>query len=80
MIQWTWVDSSVIRRIGYDPQSRELGIDFLETGDVYIYSEVQPEEYEEFMEAESKGKYLNTVFKQKNHPCRIVKRGQKPAV
>jgi len=79
-MQWVAVDSTTIAQIGYDSSKRELGIEFRQTGKVYVYFDVPPEEHEAFMAAESKGTYLNTVFKLKEYRYTIVKRGQKPAV
>jgi len=79
-MQWVPVDSTVIAQIGYDSIKREFGIEYRESGDVYLYFDVPPEDHEAFMAAESKGIYLNTVFKLKEYRYTIVKRGQKPAV
>jgi hypothetical protein len=54
-----------------------LDIEFRQSGDVYRYFEVSSEEHAEFMSAESKGGYLNYVFKAKGHPYIVVKRGRK---
>jgi hypothetical protein len=70
------VDSETITSIGYEPRRRKLDIEFRETGDVYRYFEVSPEEHAEFMSAESKGRYLNRVFKPKEHPYIILKRNR----
>lgn len=77
-MQWTWVDSSAMRRLGYESSTFELGIEY-PSGDVYVYLDVPPEEYEAIMAAESKGTYLNQVFKPKEYRYRIVKRGHEPA-
>lgn len=71
------MDSTSIVWIGYEPRSRELDIEFRQSGDVYRYSGVSVAEHIEFMAAESKGSYLNQVFKPKNHPYIVVKRGRK---
>ena len=73
-MQWVPVDSTVIAQIGYDSAKRELGIEFRESGEIYIYFEVPSEEYETFMAAESKGTYLNKVFKQRGYRYTIVNR------
>jgi hypothetical protein len=57
------VDSSSIATIGYDPEERILELEFRQTGDVYQYFDVPSEEYEAFLQAESKGTYLNKEFK-----------------
>ena len=69
-----WVDSSCVTSIGYDAASRELEIEFRESGDVYSYFDVPLEEYEAFLAAESKGTYLNEIFKLRNYKYRVVTR------
>lgn len=71
------VDSESIASIGYAPHRCELEIEFRQSGDVYRYSGVSPVEHAEFMTAESKGDYLNRVFKAKGHVYIVVRRGQK---
>ncbi len=71
------VDSGTIALIGYEARRCELDVEFLESGDVYRYFEVSAQEHSEFLAAESKGTYLNQVFKAKGHPYRLVKRGRK---
>ena len=69
------VDSETVASIGYEPRRCELDIEFRESGDVYRYFQVRAEEHREFMAADSKGTYLNRVFKAKEHPYMVVKRG-----
>jgi hypothetical protein len=71
------VDSETITSIGYEAGRGELDLEFRQSGDVYRYFEVSAEEHAEFMAAESKGGYLNRVFKTKGHPYVVVKRGRK---
>lgn len=71
------VDSETIASMVYEPRRCELDIEFRQSGDVYRYFEVSSEEHAEFMSAESKGGYLNHVFKAKGHPYIVVKRGRK---
>ena len=70
------VVSRSIASIGYLPARRELEIEFRESGDIYRYSDVSATEHAEFMAAESKGTYLNQVFKLRDHPYVIVRRGR----
>jgi hypothetical protein len=58
------------------PQSRALELEFRESGDVYLYFDVSAEEHAEFMAAESKGFYLNHVFKPKGHRFVVHKKGR----
>lgn len=69
------VDSTSIASIGYELHKRELEIEFRESGDVYRYFDVSAEEHAEFLATESKGTYLNHVFKPKEHRFVVVKRG-----
>ena len=73
------VDSTSIVSIGYDPDRRELEVEFRESGDIYRYFDVSAGEYADFMAAESKGTYLNLVFKAHGHHFFIVKEGGRPA-
>lgn len=65
--------------MGYSSKRRKLEIEYRERGDVYLYFDVPPEEYAAFMAAESKGAYLNQVFKPKNYRYIITRWGKKMA-
>lgn len=58
-----YVESSNIQSVGYDPDSSVLEVEFKKNGAVYQYYDVPQYEYEEFMNAESKGRYLNMNIK-----------------
>jgi hypothetical protein len=75
-----WVDSSSIASIGYEAPTRELEIEFRESGDVYRYFDVPREEYSAFMAAESKGSYLNQVFKPREYRYVLVAQGRKSRI
>ena len=62
--------------MGYDARKRELEIEFRESGDVYLYLGVPPEEHAAFMAAESKGEYLNQVFKPQGYRFIVKKKGR----
>ena len=66
------VDSSCIASIGYDPRASELDLEFRVSMEIYRYFEVPAEEHTAFMSAESKGTYLNEVFKSKGYRYVIV--------
>lgn len=51
------VESSMIHAVGYDPETRTLEVVF-NSGRLYCYENVPPEEYEGLMAAESKGRYM----------------------
>ncbi len=71
------VDSTSISALGYDPGRRELEIEFRQSGEVYRYFEVPDEEYEGFKAAESKGRYLNQVFKPRGYLYTVVQGREK---
>ncbi len=51
-VQFKKVNSSMLRRVRYDPQKRLLDVVF-RTGESYRYKDVPPAEYEGLMNAES---------------------------
>ena len=53
------VNSSMLRRVRYDPQSKFLDVVF-RTGEKYRYKGVPADEYDGLMEAQSHGKYMQT--------------------
>jgi hypothetical protein len=61
------VDSSSIASIGYDSDNRELEIEFRQSQQVYRYFDVPASEFAAFLNAGSKGSYLNQEFKQKGY-------------
>lgn len=64
--------SSVILAMQYMPAQEELYIAFRGGRGIYRYFDVLIEEWREFLEADSKGTYLNSVFKSREHPYRKV--------
>ncbi len=71
------VDSTSIATIGYDPELRILELEFRQTGEVYQYFDVPPQEYGAFLQAESKGTHLNQQFKRRGYRYVRVKAQQK---
>jgi KTSC domain len=59
--------SNVILAMSYEPAREELLIIFRGRGVAYRYFNVSMEEWQDFLEADSKGTYLNRVFKSKGH-------------
>jgi len=57
------VSSTSIASLGYEPETRVLEIEFRDSGEVYRYFDVPPSEYQAFLQAPSKGTYLNRIFK-----------------
>jgi hypothetical protein len=56
-IKFKTVNSSMLRRVRYDPKNRFLDVVF-RTGESYRYEDVPPDEYNGLMKAESHGKYM----------------------
>ena len=63
MPEMQFVDSSNIEAIGYDGDSQELHVRFLQSGETYVYYGVEEWVFQELMQADSKGSYLNTQIK-----------------
>ena len=66
----TYVDSSNLASIGYDPNSMVLEVEF-KKGSCYQYFDVPQSTYDELMASSSKGGYLNNVVKKQFRcsPC-----------
>ena len=58
-----FVESSNVEAIGYDLETHELHVRFLNSGATYVYYAVEEWIFHDFMQANSKGKYLNTNIK-----------------
>ena len=56
------VDSSLLHSVGYDPQTKSLFVNFLKGG-MYRYDKVPYEVFDDFMAAESAGKFFLTKIK-----------------
>jgi hypothetical protein len=56
-IRFKTVNSSMLRRVRYDPKNRFLDVVF-RTGEKYRYKDVPPDEYNGLMNADSHGKYM----------------------
>ena len=63
--QWIPVDSSNVMAIAYSTPERRLLVRFKGTADLmhYEYAEVPRELFEQFEQAESKGKFFNQFIK-----------------
>jgi len=57
-MQLITVESSMIHAVGYDDEARELEVVF-SNGGIYRYLDVDEEEYEGLLDAESKGRYMH---------------------
>lgn len=60
MPEMQYVDSTNIEASGYDPDSLELHVRFLKSGETYVYYNVEEWVFQQFMQADSKGAYFNT--------------------
>jgi hypothetical protein len=56
-VRFKKVNSSMLRRVRYDPKQRFLDVVF-RTGETYRYKGVPSDEYHKFMRAESLGRYM----------------------
>ena len=63
MPNMNYVDSSNIEAIGYDAGSQELHVRFLKSGETYVYYNVEEWLFQEILQADSKGVYLNSNVK-----------------
>ena len=64
------IESDAINAVGYDDRRRILRVTF-RTGKSYEYLGVPREEHRQFMNAESRGTYMNQVIK-RTYECREV--------
>lgn len=56
------IDSSAIASVGYDPEKETLEVEF-QSGNVYRYSGVPEEIYEDLLRARSKGRFFGTFIR-----------------
>ncbi|MBX3576381.1 MAG: KTSC domain-containing protein [Rhizobiaceae bacterium] len=63
MPEMIFVDSTNVEAIGYDPITQELHVRFVKSGETYAYYAVEEWVFQEFMQTDSKGNYLNTRIK-----------------
>ncbi len=57
------VKSTAISEIGYLPEEHVLGLRFKESGVFYAYADVPESVYQEFISADSIGRYFNSEIK-----------------
>ena len=58
------VESTAVEAVGYDAAERELYVRFRGTSDgVYVYADVSLQEYQDLLEADSIGGYVNREIK-----------------
>ena len=56
--QMQTVESSLIAQIGYDTDSESMAIQMHNSSDVYVYLNVPQAVFDEFLHADSKGRYF----------------------
>lgn len=49
----------MIKNAGYDPETQRLEVEFVATGNVYVYKNIPQEVFDGLMAAESAGRYFN---------------------
>lgn len=57
------VESSAVANIGYDAEAEEVYVEYI-GGGLYAYEGVAVDVYEELVNAESKGTFVNAVIKE----------------
>lgn len=68
-MDFVYVDSSNVEQIGYDPEWSQLEVIF-KNGSHYVYSDVPADVWHAFLNAPSKGAYLNNAIKKGGYPYR----------
>jgi KTSC domain len=63
MPEMIFVDSSNVEAIGYDAMTQELHVRFLKSGETYVYYSVEEWVFQEFLQSDSKGIYLDKKIK-----------------
>jgi len=63
MIEWVHVRSDAIRRVGYNPATQCMYVDFHESAPQYTFCRVPERVFREFIGAESVGKYYHRYIK-----------------
>jgi hypothetical protein len=63
MPEMLFVQSSNVEAIGHDAATLELHVRFVKTGVTYVYYAVEEWRFQELLQSDSKGAYLNTNIK-----------------
>ena len=56
-VEMTPVESSLLNKVGYDPEAQTLVIQMNNSSDRYVYSDVPPAVFKNLMDAPSKGSF-----------------------
>lgn len=70
-MELTAIESSNIKAVGYNDDEQELHVQF-NSGKTYSYAEVPQQVYDDFMAAESKGKFFFASIKSKFESTEVV--------
>jgi len=57
-MNWQPLESKMFTAAAYDADEQILYLRFRSTGDVYRYFELPPDQYQQFLAAESRGRYF----------------------
>lgn len=66
-VQMQPIASSDVAAAGYDEERMLMVVEFIKSG-VYTYFNVTPKIWQAFIDAPSKGRFINFVFKASNWP------------
>jgi KTSC domain len=66
-----FVESSMIKSMGYDAKSKMLEIEFLSTGQIWQYYEVPKELWQKFKAAGSLGRFWHQYIKDEYEEARV---------
>lgn len=66
-----FLNSSNIEAAGYDSERRELHLRFLESGETYVYYDVEEWVFQELIQAPSPGSYLHHYIRDKYQYSRL---------
>jgi len=76
-VEWLPLESSVFTSTAYVEAERTLYLRF-QSGEIYRYFEFSPEQYQEFLAADSKGRYFAAHVRDQ-FPCERVPRVRRTA-
>lgn len=71
-MDWLTIDSKMLASVAYDAEKQILHLRF-RTGDVYRYFEFSGEEYQAFLNAESRGRYFLSHIRDRFRYERLAK-------
>lgn len=75
-MQLITVESSMVRAVGYEEETRELEVVF-HNGRVYRYVDVEKEKYEQLLKADSIGRYMRSNIIGMYGEYKVTRRGRR---